>query len=125
MVHIGKIIEQKLREKRYPITDFAKKINTDRSNVYNIFRRNTIDTGLLQKISEILEHDFFQYFISEQTKKDFLTDEANVPLFNNELLQMRHKIESFEIETEALRARLKDKEMIIELLKKTGHNTPN
>jgi hypothetical protein len=36
-----------LREKRIPVNEFAKKINTNRNNVYHIFRRETIDTGLL------------------------------------------------------------------------------
>ncbi len=116
MVEIGKIIERVLREKRYPRAEFARKINTERSNVYNIFRRKTIDTGLLEKIGEILDHDFFQYFITAQTLTNIVSDKANLYLVNSELLQMKKKIEMLETENSELHSRLKDKETIIALL---------
>lgn len=118
MAGIGKIIEQRLREKGYPIAAFAKKLNTERSNVYNIFKRDTIDTGLLQKIGEILDHDFFQYFISDRTKTEIVNNKSNFYLFNNELSSMKQKIEALEEEIKELRSRLHDKELIIELLRK-------
>jgi hypothetical protein len=117
MVAIGKIIEKVLREKRIPVNEFAKKINTNRNNVYHIFRRETIDTGLLVKIGEILEHDFFQYYISKQTISNIATEKANVYLVNSELKKLQEKNESLSKETNELRSRLHDKEMIIELLK--------
>jgi hypothetical protein len=40
-------------------TEFAKRINKSRENIYSIFTRKTIDTGLLQSISRVLEYDFF------------------------------------------------------------------
>jgi hypothetical protein len=118
MESIGKIIECVVRQKRIPITEFAQKINTNRNNVYDIFQRDTIDTGLLQKISEILDHDFFQYFISIQTKTEIVSDKSNVYMVNSELMQMRRKIELLETENTDLRSRLKDKELIIELMRK-------
>ncbi len=42
------------------VTAFAKKIHTSRRNVYMIFGRATIDTGLLARISKVLGHDFFR-----------------------------------------------------------------
>lgn len=59
MVHIGKMIEVELKKKRCSVAEFAKKINTDRNNVYNIFKRKSIDTDLLYKISIALEYNFF------------------------------------------------------------------
>jgi plasmid maintenance system antidote protein VapI len=118
MVEIGKIIELKLREKRYSIAEFARKLNTERSNVYNIFKRKTIDTGLLEKVGEILEHDFFQYFITAKTKTDIVSDKTNIYLVNSELVQMKRKMEALEAENADLRSRLRDKELIIELMRK-------
>ena len=34
------------------------------TNVHKIFKRETIDTGLLQKISDVLEYNFFIYYSS-------------------------------------------------------------
>jgi plasmid maintenance system antidote protein VapI len=59
MVHIGKIIEVELKKKRYSVSEFAKIINTDRNNVYHIFKRKSLDTDLLYKISIALGHNFF------------------------------------------------------------------
>lgn len=37
----------------------AKKINCDRTNIYKIFQRPSIDTELLARISKALDYDFF------------------------------------------------------------------
>ena len=62
MMHIGQRI--KLIIDRHPkdhtVTWFARQLNCDRRNVYNIFARSTIDTELLRRISIILDHNFFK-----------------------------------------------------------------
>jgi len=58
-IHIGKIIKQKLEDSPMNITEFAKKIHLDRTTVYDIFERKSIDTELLIKISQILNYDFY------------------------------------------------------------------
>lgn len=60
-VHIGRKIKEVLIESRLKKTEFAVLINTSRTVVYDIFKRETIDTALLQKISAVLKHDFFSY----------------------------------------------------------------
>lgn len=57
---IGKRIKEILKQKRYTAVWFAKEINCDRRNVYNIFKRSSIDTELLKRISIVLNHDFFK-----------------------------------------------------------------
>ena len=58
--HIGQQVKLVLETKGITVTEFAKRINKSRENVYSIFTRKTIDTGLLTKISEVLEFDFFK-----------------------------------------------------------------
>ncbi len=58
-MHIGKRIREVLDEKGKGVTWLASKIPCERSNVYNIFRRDNIDTELLKTISVVLRHDFF------------------------------------------------------------------
>jgi transcriptional regulator with XRE-family HTH domain len=62
MVHIGEKIKEIFDSKGLSVSEFGRRINMSRENIYGIFRRKTIDTGLLVKISSILEHDFFQYY---------------------------------------------------------------
>ena len=57
---IGSLIKDEVDDQHIPITKFAKMINCERNNVYNIFKRNTIDIQLLQRISIVLKHNFFE-----------------------------------------------------------------
>jgi len=58
--HIGQQIKIVIEQKGITITEFAKRINKSRENVYSIFTRKTIDTGLLAVISDVLDYDFFK-----------------------------------------------------------------
>jgi transcriptional regulator with XRE-family HTH domain len=59
-IHIGQQVKLVLESKGITVTEFAKRINKSRENVYSIFTRKSIDTNLLSKISEVLEYDFFK-----------------------------------------------------------------
>jgi transcriptional regulator with XRE-family HTH domain len=80
-LHIGKLIRQHLEEKGMTKSEFGRRINTSPQNIYGIFRRKSIDTNLLQTISQVLEFDFFQYYTSgmagdpqsDKPTKDFRT----------------------------------------------------
>ncbi|MGZ3884569.1 MAG: hypothetical protein ACXVPQ_02805 [Bacteroidia bacterium] len=61
-IHIGKKIKEVWKESRLKGTEFAALINRDRQVIYDIFDRETIDTGLLHTISKVLHHDFFSYY---------------------------------------------------------------
>ncbi|MCR5644536.1 MAG: XRE family transcriptional regulator [Prevotella sp.] len=64
-MHIGTRIKQVLKEKHKPVTWLAKEINCERTNIYNVFSRKDISTGLLQRLSLVLEHDFFKELSQE------------------------------------------------------------
>ena len=69
MVHIGQLIEQELRRQRRSVSWFARELYCDRTNVYKLFRKESIDTVLLYRISEILSYDFFRYYSNELSKE--------------------------------------------------------
>ena len=56
---IGGMIRDELMRQERGVSWFARKLSCDRSNVYRLFQRTTIDTGLLIRISQLLGHDFF------------------------------------------------------------------
>lgn len=64
---IGQLIKWRLDMSPMSVTEFAKAINKERSNVYDIFKRDSIDTDLLKKIGHILNHDFFQHLLEPET----------------------------------------------------------
>ena len=61
-IHIGHKIQEVFEETEHSISWFAKKLNFDRTNIYSIFNRKSIDTDLLFEISEILHYDFFSIY---------------------------------------------------------------
>jgi hypothetical protein len=58
-LHIGELIKDKLKEQQISVIKFASLINTTRENVYGIFKRKSIDTDMLIKISITLKYNFF------------------------------------------------------------------
>ena len=61
-INIGKEIKEELRRQGRGVTWFARRPHCDRTNVYNIFKREGIDTILLQRICAVLQRDFFALY---------------------------------------------------------------
>ncbi len=64
---IGQLIKERLEASPMKVTAFAKAIGTERTNVYDILKRDSIDTGLLKKIGQVLDYDFFQHMLEDRT----------------------------------------------------------
>lgn len=58
-IHIGNRIREKLDEQGRSVKWFSDRLGCCRDNIYKIFQRKYIDTGLLLKISRVLDYDFF------------------------------------------------------------------
>ena len=91
-IHIGTIIRETLAKKSMTVTEFAAKINKERSTVYDIFERKSIDTELLIEISKALDYDFM--------RKVYYGEETSVSLSisiktEEELLKKLNLLEEF------------------------------
>lgn len=60
MKPLGELIKEELSVQERTITWFASKLCMDRSNVYRLFQKNSLDSDLLMRISLILGKDFFK-----------------------------------------------------------------
>jgi len=78
-IHIGKIIRKKLAEKSMTVTEFADRIHKERTTVYDIFERKSIDTELLIEISKVLDYDFLHnvYYEEEPSPTVFIAIKTN------------------------------------------------
>lgn len=56
--HAGEKVKKYFEASGLSVSEFARRLNCHRQNVYDIFRREVIDVGLLRRISRVLEHDF-------------------------------------------------------------------
>jgi len=57
-VHIGQLIKSVFDESGMTVSELARQLRCERTNVYTIFKRRTIDIELLAMLSEILNHNF-------------------------------------------------------------------
>lgn len=69
MEHIGELIKQELEKQERSISWLARKLSCDRTKVYRLFQKNSIDTYDLARISILLSHDFFAD-LSDSLKDD-------------------------------------------------------
>ena len=67
-MNIGSLIRSVLNEKRITVREFAVMANSERTNMYRILDRESIDLSVLERYSRILDHNFFQD-LSEEYKK--------------------------------------------------------
>ena len=58
-IHIGNLISKVLEEKHISVAELA--------NLYNRLRKSHIDTELLYRISQILNHNFFREYCQHES----------------------------------------------------------
>jgi len=61
-IFIGKHIQDKMKEQGRSASWLARQLCCDRTNIYKIYRRKSIDTDVLQKISDLLGYNFFELY---------------------------------------------------------------
>lgn len=60
-LHIGNEIKRVMKEQGRSVTWLSHQLYCDRTNIYKIFSKSSIDTTLLLRISIALNHNFFNY----------------------------------------------------------------
>jgi predicted transcriptional regulator len=70
MVNIGEKIKEIFDERGCTVVWFARQIPCSRKNVYDIFRRKSVDTQVLYRICKILDYDFFEEYSRALEERD-------------------------------------------------------
>ncbi len=60
--NIGREVHQYMKSARMSATWLAGRMCCDRTNIYKILGRRSLDTATLYKISYFLQHDFFSVY---------------------------------------------------------------
>lgn len=76
-IHIGSLIEARIKALGMTKAEFGRRINTTRQNVNTILRKHSLDAELLQRISLVLKYDFFKYY-SITTDEEVATKEPEI-----------------------------------------------
>ena len=84
-IHAGKKVKEHFAASGLSVSEFARRLNCHRQNVYDIFKRQNIDLSLLQRISKVLEHDFVtELYGTRQTSKITLKFAITVEIDNGQ-----------------------------------------
>jgi hypothetical protein len=70
MVDIGKEIRIELRKQGRRVTWLAEQLDMRRATLYDVFRKNSIDTYLLKRIGQLLGKDFFILLSADMKNED-------------------------------------------------------
>ena len=62
-IHIGSLIQRKLKEDGRSAAWLAQKIGCERGNMYKIFDKFSLDTEQLLSISLAMGENFFNYYV--------------------------------------------------------------
>ncbi len=111
-IEIGQKIKEIFDNRQIKLTDFADELGTVRQNVYRIFKKRHLDTGLLLKISQVLNHNFFQYYVADPTE---ITDEK-IKILKSETSDYQRQLELSRKEIDYLRKIIKLMEEKAELV---------
>ncbi len=83
--HIGRLIEEKIREVGMTKAEFGRRINTSRQNVNTILRKEHLPADILAKASRILGYNFFEEYVS----KSFLSERGLLDSFPIESVKLK------------------------------------
>ncbi|WP_185154865.1 helix-turn-helix domain-containing protein [Chryseolinea soli] len=118
-IEIGEKIKEVFDNRHMKLTDFADELGTVRQNVYRIFKKRHVDTGLLLKISQVLDHNFFQYYVSSPIQEE---GEA-IKQLKTETSDFQKQLELSRKEIDYLRRIIKLMEEKAELVQQLGKDS--
>lgn len=116
VVEIGQKIKEVFDNRNIRLTDFADELGTVRQNVYRIFKKRHLDTGLLLKISRVLDYNFFQYYVSPGNPA--ILEQADA--IQNETAEFQKQLELSKKEIDYLRKIIKLMEEKSDLIQQLG-----
>lgn len=64
-VHIGKIISEAVKKKGLTNGQFAAKMGYHERNVFKLYNKASIDTGVLARISKVVGQNLFLHYVSD------------------------------------------------------------
>lgn len=69
-VHVGEMVAEVMYQQHVSKQEFAEAIGTDRSNVYRILKKDSIETDQLFRYSKELNYNFFRDLAEEFVKRN-------------------------------------------------------
>jgi transcriptional regulator with XRE-family HTH domain len=105
-IHIGRLIQEQAEARKFSQQELGQRINRSKQNVGDIYKRQSIDSELLLRLSEVLEYDLFSIYYAEEPlqgmrKKEIEEVTTQVSLLKGTLQQKEEIISNLKIALEA------------------------
>ena len=68
-MHIGHRIREVAHEQGHTSVWLARELGCDRTNIYRIYEKMSLDTSVLLRLSRILQHNFFNELAKEVSEE--------------------------------------------------------
>lgn len=91
-VHIGEVIREKVKNKGLKADYVAKFISSSESNLFNIYRRKSIDIDKLIRFSQLLDENLFLYYLNEEPIKSMF--DKQVGLLQERVLNLENELKT-------------------------------
>ena len=102
-MHVGKLIDQYIRKKRYSHAAVARALNRQPKTIARQLKRPTLQVSMVMEYSKVLKYNFLKD-IANQFPTEFPPD-----LFvekNEQIAQLQNQVEKLEHESQILREAL-------------------
>ena len=73
---IGQEIKAVVKLRKMSVEELASRLNVSKPNVFDIYRRTSIDTALLERLCEVLGYNFFEGFANRYRSLSPILKEA-------------------------------------------------
>ena len=85
MIHVGKIIREKIEEQGRSAGWVAERMNMSRTNLYKIYEKSSIDTEQLKKFGKVLNVNFFDYLNQNTAEEPVIKYKKSIPQIKIEI----------------------------------------
>jgi transcriptional regulator with XRE-family HTH domain len=86
---IGKEIKDVVKLRKLTADELASALNVSKPNIYDIYKRSSVDTGLLERLCKVLDYNFFsRYAIMYSTEKEKEQDK----MYKERIKELEHQL---------------------------------
>lgn len=123
-IHIGQLIEKRIKELHISKTQLASRIGTSRQNIWMIATRKSIQVDLLVQLCYALNYDFFQHYAlknNDMIKQEMQLlidkkEEEKKPL-QDEIAKLKEQLNDKQKQIEDAVKIIEEKNFLIEVLR--------
>ena len=84
MPHQGEILQDAIKNSGISITRIVEELGITRPTIYRKFKDDTLDANFVNRVGQIIGHDFTQDFtIAQQSALPFVTQPIKTPVTNS------------------------------------------